>query len=58
MVHIEDRNLEPASPKVYGYCEFCNEPIYIGDVIYSNSDFEVCEDCKEDFLREFRRVAE
>lgn len=60
MEHVKDYMIDPPEPKqeAYGRCEKCNEIIYVGDVIYSSCDMEVCEDCQEEFLREYRRYAE
>ncbi len=56
---MEDYMIEPPEEKrkVVCECDFCHEPIYEGDVIYSSFDFEACEECEEDFLREYRRPA-
>lgn len=57
MVQVEDRNTEPVEPKIYCYCHYCGEPIYYGDDFYEDLIQEACEECKEQFLREYRRVA-
>ncbi len=59
MEEVEDYMIEPPEDKrkVVGRCDFCHGPIYEDDVIYSSCDFEACEDCKDDFLLEYRRRA-
>lgn len=60
MENVKDYMIEPEETKreVYGRCEKCGEIIYIGDVIYSSCDMEVCEECSYEFLNEYRRYAE
>lgn len=58
MVELEDIGLEPKEPKVVGYCDFCHEPIYAGDFIYTDLDNTACHECKTDFIKNYRRIAE
>lgn len=60
MEHVKDYMIDPPEPKqeAYGWCDNCKEVIYVGDVIYSSCDMEVCEECSHEFLKEYRRYAE
>lgn len=43
---------------MFGYCENCNEPIYLGEDIYEIDGILLHDDCLYDYMRMFRTVAE
>lgn len=58
MVDLDDVYLDPEEAEIYDYCSFCKSPIYKGEHLYTGLEVEACEECKIDFLRYSRRVAE
>ena len=58
MVHVDDVNLNPKEADIYDYCSFCKSPIYKGEQCYVGLEVEACEECRIDFLKYHRRIAE
>lgn len=44
--------------ELFGYCESCSEPIYIGEDIYELDGITLHDDCLYEYMRAFRTVAE